>query len=157
MCEESGCRSSALRAWGTNCRRDRLAGTTSHTPANQHRPESLTAASSIVRRATSQEESPANLSTVFLAPPPLLHLLQRRCLHSAPGVCWRAARNRSSARYLVPRWHTRRPKIHPANTALELSLKPRSNAVNHHHHHHVGQAHPVCRTAQRNTRILTDI
>jgi hypothetical protein len=47
-------------------------------------------------------------------------------------------------------------KNHPANTALELSLKPRSNAVNH-HHHHVGQAHPVCRTTQRNTRILTDI
>src|SRR5689334_15869776 len=56
--------------------------------SNQHPPESLTAASSIVRCATSQEESPANLSTVPLAPPPLLQPLQLPCPSSALVFVW---------------------------------------------------------------------
>jgi hypothetical protein len=43
-------------------------------------------------------------------------------------------------------------KIHPANTALRLSLTPRPVAA--HHHHHVGQAHPVCSPAHREHAFL---
>lgn len=134
-----------LRPW-TNSRAAAGAPPSGRPAATNQRPALLmTTAFSTVRRATSQEESPASLSVVSLAPHPLLHLLRCCCLPSALAfrlVCSADPVLCSTSRLLLA--HSK-AKIHPANTAFRHALKPRLDAVYHHHHlHHVGQAHPVC-------------